>query len=44
MVGFAAGGSTDTTARIVAQAITPALGQSVVVENRTGAGGNVASE
>jgi len=44
LVGFAAGGSTDTTARIVAQAITPALGQSVLVENRTGAGGNVASE
>ncbi|MDO9712311.1 Bug family tripartite tricarboxylate transporter substrate binding protein [Paracraurococcus lichenis] len=44
LVGFAAGGSTDTTARIVAQAIIPALGQSVVVENRTGAGGNVASE
>jgi tripartite-type tricarboxylate transporter receptor subunit TctC len=43
-VGFAAGGSTDTIARIVAQAITPALGQSVLVENRTGAGGNIASE
>ena len=44
LVGFAAGGSTDTTARIVAQAISPGLGQQVVVENRTGAGGNVASE
>lgn len=44
LVGFSAGGSTDTTARVVAQAITPALGQSVVVENRTGAGGNIASE
>jgi tripartite-type tricarboxylate transporter receptor subunit TctC len=44
LVGFAAGGSTDTTARIVAQAVTPALGQSVLVENRTGAGGNIASE
>ena len=44
LVGFAAGGSTDTTARIIAQAITPALGQSVLVENRTGAGGNIASE
>ncbi len=44
VVGFAAGGSTDTTGRVVAQAITAGLGQSVVVENRTGAGGNVASE
>ena len=32
LVGFAAGGSTDTTARIVAQAVTPALGQSVLGE------------
>ena len=44
LVGFAAGGSTDTTARVVAQAITAGLGQPVLVENRTGAGGNVASE
>jgi tripartite-type tricarboxylate transporter receptor subunit TctC len=44
LVGFAAGGSTDTTARIIGQAIGPGLGQQVVVENRTGAGGNVASE
>lgn len=44
IVGFAAGGSTDTTARVVAQGITAALGQPVVVENRTGAGGNVGSE
>jgi tripartite-type tricarboxylate transporter receptor subunit TctC len=44
LVGFSAGGSTDTTARIIAQAIAPGLGQNVVVENRTGAGGNVASE
>ena len=44
LVGFSAGGSTDTTARVVAQAISPALGQSVLVENRTGAGGNIASE
>jgi len=44
LVGFSAGGSTDTTARLVAQALTATLGQSVLVENRTGAGGNIASE
>ena len=43
-VGFAPGGSTDTTARVVAQGITAGLGQPVVVENRTGAAGNVATE
>lgn len=44
LVGFAPGGSTDTTARVVAQAITGGLGQSVLVENRTGAAGNLANE
>ncbi len=44
LVGFTAGGSTDTTARVVAQAITPGMGQQVLVENRTGASGNIASE
>ena len=44
VVGFAPGGSTDTTARVVAQGISAGLGQQVVVENRTGAAGNIATE
>ena len=43
-VGFAAGGSTDVAARIVAQKMSEILGQSVVVENRTGASGLIAAE
>jgi tripartite-type tricarboxylate transporter receptor subunit TctC len=41
--GFAAGGNADTIARIVAQGLARELGQPVVVEPKTGAGGNVAS-
>jgi tripartite-type tricarboxylate transporter receptor subunit TctC len=44
IVGFAPGGGTDTAARIIAKAATEALGQSVIVENRAGAGGNIAHE
>jgi tripartite-type tricarboxylate transporter receptor subunit TctC len=44
IVGFAAGGSTDVTARIIAQALSERLGQPVVVENRGGAGGNIGAE
>src|ERR1043165_3618629 len=41
-VPFAAGGPTDTIARIMAERMQRALGQSVVVENVVGAGGTIA--
>lgn len=44
MVGFAPGGGTDTAARILAKRFAETMGQAVVVENRTGAGGNIANE
>jgi tripartite-type tricarboxylate transporter receptor subunit TctC len=43
-VGFAPGGGTDTAARIIAQKLSENLAQSVIVENKTGAGGNIAAQ
>lgn len=44
LVGFAAGGTTDLLARLVAKEISVELGQPVVVENKPGAGGSVAAD
>lgn len=44
IVGVPPGGAADFTARIVAQRLTESLGQNLVVENRGGAGGTIASD
>ena len=44
VVGFSAGGPTDLAARLIAARLQTALGQSVIVENKPGAGSNLASE
>ena len=44
IVGFAPGGSADLTARAVGQKLTDLLGQTVVVDNRSGASGIIGSE
>jgi tripartite-type tricarboxylate transporter receptor subunit TctC len=44
MVGYVPGGGVDTTARIVAAALTEHWGTQVIVENRPGAAGNIATE
>ena len=43
VVGFAPGGGTDTAARIIAKKLTENIGQNVIVENKSGAGGNIAA-
>src|SRR5665213_4517673 len=44
LIGFAAGGPVDIVARIVSQSLSEHFGQQFVVENRTGSGGNIATE
>jgi len=44
LVGFTAGSTTDLIGRIVAQKLAEGVGQQVVVDNRAGAGGNIAAE
>lgn len=43
VVGFAPGGSTDVMARIVSQSLSESLGQTVVIDNKPGASGNIAA-
>lgn len=43
IVGFTPGGSTDIAARVLADELTKSLGQTVIVENKPGASGNIAS-
>jgi tripartite-type tricarboxylate transporter receptor subunit TctC len=44
VVGFAAGGGNDILARLMGQWLSERLDHSVLIENRTGAGGNIATE
>jgi tripartite-type tricarboxylate transporter receptor subunit TctC len=44
VVGFPAGGSPDIVTRLIAQWLTERLGQQIIIENRTGAGGNIGTE
>ena len=44
VVPFPAGGTTDILARLISQKLGPALGTTVIVENRAGAGGNIGSD
>ena len=42
LVGFAAGGAADTAARAIAKRLADNIGQQVVIDNKAGAGGNIA--
>ena len=43
MVAAGAGGFADAVARVVSEALSPRIGQTIVIENRGGAGGNIAA-
>ena len=42
LVGFAAGGSVDVLARFYAQKMSESMGQQIIIDNRPGAGSNIA--
>jgi tripartite-type tricarboxylate transporter receptor subunit TctC len=44
LVGFAPGGGTDTTARAMGNKLSERLGQQIIIDNRPGASGNIATE
>jgi tripartite-type tricarboxylate transporter receptor subunit TctC len=44
LVGFAPGGGTDTTARAIGIKLGERLGQQIIIDNRPGASGNIATE
>ena len=44
VVGFAAGGASDTAARLIAKKLGENIGQTVIVDNKPGAGGNIAHQ
>ena len=44
LIGFTAGGTTDIIARLVAEKLTKAWGQSIIIDNKPGAGGNIGGE
>jgi tripartite-type tricarboxylate transporter receptor subunit TctC len=44
VIGYAAGGASDIVARVLAQKLGEILNQSIIVENRTGGAGNIATE